>query len=294
MEAPQARTIAARPPSRGVRHRRVVDAADRRPAGLVAARQEPDRGVRLVDGVERPANKPARAASRARPTRSRRMASSSSPAICSRAATATASSRRSAARCGSRMPFRPGATATLDGGADAHCQCRRRLRRDSPTKPSTVTAAPRVFYVSVGAAAVHSRELPDRTVLRRHRPQSFVNSLTVTIPSTIIPILIAAFAAYALAWMQLPFRGLIIAIIVGLLVVPLQMSLIPLLRLYNTAGTFMDVPSKTYLGIWLAHTAFRPAVRHLSAAELHRRPAARPHREWRKSTAPTISRSSAA
>lgn len=86
--------------------------------------------------------------------------------------------------------------------------------------------------------------------------RSFVNSLTVTVPATIIPILIAAFAAYALAWMKLPFRGLIIAIIVGLLVVPLQMSLIPLLKLYNAAGTFMGVPSKTYLGIWLAHTGF--------------------------------------
>jgi len=86
--------------------------------------------------------------------------------------------------------------------------------------------------------------------------RSFVNSLTVTIPSTVIPILIAAFAAYALAWMKLPFRGLLIAVIVGLLVVPLQMSLIPLLKLYNAAGTFMGVPSKTYLGIWLAHTGF--------------------------------------
>ena len=86
--------------------------------------------------------------------------------------------------------------------------------------------------------------------------RSFINSLTVTIPATIIPILIAAFAAYALAWMKLPGRGLLIAIIVGLLVVPLQMSLIPLLRLYNAAGNFLGVPSKTYLGIWLAHTGF--------------------------------------
>ncbi len=86
--------------------------------------------------------------------------------------------------------------------------------------------------------------------------QSFANSLTVAIPSTIIPITIAAFAAYALAWMRLPFRGLIIAIIVGLLVIPLQMSLIPLLRLYNQAGAAMGIPAKGYLGIWLAHTGF--------------------------------------
>ena len=83
-----------------------------------------------------------------------------------------------------------------------------------------------------------------------------MNSLTVTIPATVIPILIAAFAAYALAWMRFPGRALLIAVIIGLLVVPLQMSLIPLLKLYNGVGVFFGVPVKTYLGIWLAHTGF--------------------------------------
>ena len=86
--------------------------------------------------------------------------------------------------------------------------------------------------------------------------QSFINSLTVTIPATIIPILIAAFAAYALSWMNFKGRTLLLAAVVGLIVVPLQMSLIPLLRIYNEVGTFFGVPSKTYAGIWLAHTAF--------------------------------------
>ncbi|WP_372880632.1 carbohydrate ABC transporter permease [Psychromonas sp.] len=86
--------------------------------------------------------------------------------------------------------------------------------------------------------------------------QSFLNSLTVTIPATIIPILIAAYAAYALSWMKLPGRSLLIAMVVGLLVVPLQMSLIPLLQLYNVIGNFFGVSAKTYLGIWLAHTGF--------------------------------------
>jgi alpha-glucoside transport system permease protein len=85
---------------------------------------------------------------------------------------------------------------------------------------------------------------------------SFINSLTVAIPSTVIPILVAAFAAYALAWMKFPGRALIIAVVVGLLVVPLQMSLIPLLRLYNGVGQQFGVSAKTYLGIWLAHTGF--------------------------------------
>ncbi len=81
--------------------------------------------------------------------------------------------------------------------------------------------------------------------------RSFLNTLTVTIPATVIPILIAAFAAYALAWMEFPGRALLIALVVGLLVVPLQMALIPLLKLHNSIGI-----GKAYLGIWLAHTGF--------------------------------------
>ncbi len=110
----------------------------------------------------------------------------------------------------------------------------------------------RVFYVS----SVPPRFTTENygTVLTSEGiGRAFINSLTVTIPATIIPILIAAFAAYALAWMKLPGRSYLIAIIVGLLVVPLQMSLIPLLRLYNLAGSGI---SQTYLGIWLAHTGF--------------------------------------
>ncbi|WP_196259724.1 carbohydrate ABC transporter permease [Pelagibacterium limicola] len=86
--------------------------------------------------------------------------------------------------------------------------------------------------------------------------RAFVNSFTVTVPATIIPILIAAFAAYALAWMRFPGRTLLVALMVGLLVVPLQMSLIPLLRLYNGIATTFGGSAKSYLGIWLAHTAF--------------------------------------
>jgi alpha-glucoside transport system permease protein len=81
--------------------------------------------------------------------------------------------------------------------------------------------------------------------------KAFLNTLTVVIPATIIPILIAAFAAYALAWMDFPGRALLIAIIVGLLVVPLQLALIPLLSLHNAIGI-----GKGYLGVWLAHTGF--------------------------------------
>ncbi len=81
--------------------------------------------------------------------------------------------------------------------------------------------------------------------------KAFFNTLTVTIPATIIPILFAAFAAYALAWMDFPGRALLIAVIVGLLVVPLQLALIPLLKLHLAIGI-----GKGYLGVWLAHTGF--------------------------------------
>lgn len=81
--------------------------------------------------------------------------------------------------------------------------------------------------------------------------KAFFNTLTVTIPATIIPILVAAFAAYALAWMDFPGRALLIAAVVALLVVPLQLALIPLLRFHEWVGI-----GKGYLGVWLAHTGF--------------------------------------
>lgn len=81
--------------------------------------------------------------------------------------------------------------------------------------------------------------------------KAFFSTLTVTLPATIIPIVIAAFAAYALAWMEFPGRTLLIAAIVGLLVVPLQLALIPLLKLHLAIGI-----GKGYLGVWLAHTGF--------------------------------------
>jgi alpha-glucoside transport system permease protein len=80
---------------------------------------------------------------------------------------------------------------------------------------------------------------------------SFINSLIVAIPSTVIPITIAAFAAYAFAWVPFRGRGILFTIVVGLLVVPIQMSLIPILQLYSAGNLY-----GTFLGIWLAHTGF--------------------------------------
>ncbi|WP_425419818.1 carbohydrate ABC transporter permease [Oricola indica] len=86
---------------------------------------------------------------------------------------------------------------------------------------------------------------------RDNMAKAFFNTLTVTIPATVIPIVIAAFAAYALAWMRFPGRAILIAAVVALLVVPLQLALIPLLRLHLGIGI-----GKGYLGVWLAHTGF--------------------------------------
>ena len=81
--------------------------------------------------------------------------------------------------------------------------------------------------------------------------QAFINSFTVTIPAVIIPILIAAAAAFGFAWMIFPGRKIFFTIVVALLVVPLQIALIPILRDYMKLGL-----TGSYLGIWLAHTGF--------------------------------------
>jgi alpha-glucoside transport system permease protein len=92
---------------------------------------------------------------------------------------------------------------------------------------------------------------------------SFLNSLAVTIPSTVIPITIAAFAAYAFSWMEFKGRYVLFVVVVGLLVVPLQMALIPVLRLYVSGATLFDRAvfpelhlNGTFLAVWLAHTGF--------------------------------------
>lgn len=81
--------------------------------------------------------------------------------------------------------------------------------------------------------------------------EAFINSLFITIPATIIPILVASFAAYAFAWMDFPFKNVLFVIVVGLLVVPLQSTLIPVLKLFAQTGI-----AGTFLAVWLAHTGY--------------------------------------
>ncbi len=81
--------------------------------------------------------------------------------------------------------------------------------------------------------------------------RAFVNSLFVAVPSTVLPILFAAFAAYAFSWLHFPGRQWLFAVLVGLQIVPLQMTLIPISRIYAELGL-----SGTFLSVWLFHTGF--------------------------------------
>ena len=81
--------------------------------------------------------------------------------------------------------------------------------------------------------------------------QAFVNSLFIAIPATIIPIVVAAFAAYAFSWMEFPGRDILFVVVVALLVVPLQMTLIPILKAFAAWGITGE-----FLSVWLAHTGY--------------------------------------
>ena len=80
---------------------------------------------------------------------------------------------------------------------------------------------------------------------------AFFNSLAVTLPSVLLPLMVGALAAYGFAWVRFPGRRTIFAIIVGLLVVPLQIALVPVLSDYVRVGL-----NGTYLAVWLAHAGF--------------------------------------
>lgn len=82
-------------------------------------------------------------------------------------------------------------------------------------------------------------------------PESLVTTLTIAVGSTVLPIIVAALAGYAFAWLEFPGRDWLFIVVIALLVVPLQMALIPIFRLYNTFGIF-----DTVIGLILFHTAF--------------------------------------
>mgnify|MGYP001796890542 CR=1 FL=1 len=144
--------------------------------------------------------------------------------------------------------YTAGVVANLDDGETLVVNGDGTYRFTLPEEPGR--RGPRIYFAA---------DVPPNFTLDNYRnvltadnmDLAFINTLTVTVPATIIPILVAAFAAYALAWMQFPGRGLLIAAVVGLLVVPLQLALVPMLNLHNAVGI-----GQSYVGIWLAHTAF--------------------------------------
>ncbi len=81
----------------------------------------------------------------------------------------------------------------------------------------------------------------------------FINSLFISIPATVIPIFVAAFAAYAFAWMDFPFRNVLFVVVVGLLVVPLQTTFVPILQVFGPKGLGIN---GQFLAVWLAHTGY--------------------------------------
>ena len=81
--------------------------------------------------------------------------------------------------------------------------------------------------------------------------QSFINSLIISIPSTLLPLAVCSLAAYAFSWLRFPFRDTIFLIIVALMMVPVQVAFLPLQQLFKPLQL-----TQGFVGIWLAHTAF--------------------------------------
>ena len=109
-------------------------------------------------------------------------------------------------------------------------------------------------YKQVLAAGTFTAQLANGTTQTNQGSDmlsGFLNSVAVTVPATVIPIAIAAFAAYGFAWMKFPGRKMLFGLVVGLLVVPLQIALIPLLKDFVS----LDL-NGTFLAVWLAHTGF--------------------------------------
>lgn len=109
-------------------------------------------------------------------------------------------------------------------------------------------------YQSVLVGQQYTYNNPDGTTSTEQGQdlsQAFISSIVIAIPATLIPILVAAFAAHAFAWMRFPGRKFMFAMVVALLVVPLQVALIPILRDY-TSLNLVGTP----LAVWLAHAGF--------------------------------------
>lgn len=109
-------------------------------------------------------------------------------------------------------------------------------------------------YAGVLTGKTYTLKMPDgseKTEKGSNLSRSFLNTVVVSVPATIIPILIATFAAYAFAWLKFPLRKTMFVIIIMLLVVPLQVALIPASKDFSALNL-----NGTFLGIWIAHAGF--------------------------------------
>lgn len=88
-------------------------------------------------------------------------------------------------------------------------------------------------------------------IMKQGLGHSFLNSLMISVPATAISTLVASFAAFGFAWMKFTGRRTLFIILVGAMIVPLQMTFIPILPIYKNIGL-----GGTFPGIWLAHTAY--------------------------------------
>lgn len=90
-----------------------------------------------------------------------------------------------------------------------------------------------------------------RVLQGEHLGRAFLNSLIISVPATAISTFVASFAAFGFAWMKFSGRRFLFMMVVGLMVIPLQMTFIPVLPIYDKLGL-----AGTFPGIWLAHTAY--------------------------------------
>ena len=262
---------------------------------LVSSLRDKDQlvGLRLVDGADHAQSRPRSAALPAgKAGRSRRTAASSSRQSlrgCRRSGTVDRLRRHRIT--GIRASSRAGETADLATARRCTVNADGSFEIASDTQAFEDARGQRIFYVAALPPHFTARELSE-VLISAGIGQSFVNSLTVTIPATIIPILIAAYAAYALAWMKFPGRALLLVAgrrparrAAADVADPAAEALQRRRRFLRRAGEDLS-----------RHLArpyrLRPAARDLSPAQLHRRPAARDDGIGARSTAPATSTSS--
>ena len=139
---------------------------------------------------------------------------------------------------------------------------------DEPTAPK-----PKKLDVFITQDPVFDTQAYEEVLFdNEHVPNALISSFIVTIPATIIPITIAAFAAYAFAWMRFPGRDWLFVIVVSLMVVPTQLAFLPILQGFSGIASWAtalnawmtdceatnscEVASKSFASLWVTHTAF--------------------------------------